>query len=147
MRHCLLLNHYGADAVTQHEDGGQLSSPKLIDPDACMMEWQVAKKKMTIDSTKKKTLLKRLYTHDRESLPTLMKLAELTLIMPAKQQNVRAFSIQNHIETNKRNQLLEKHLNCHMTSQTEGPPISQYDFHPAVRIWKKKVNRHVDNND
>ena len=67
MRHCLLLNHYGADAVTKHEDGGQLSSPKLIDPDACTMEWQVAKKKMTIDSTKKKPVETALYT--RQGVP------------------------------------------------------------------------------
>jgi hypothetical protein len=137
-----LLAHYGQAIVSK-----TVTSPALVDPVQCKQEWQLAKgivmaQMYPRDSTKK--LLQILYTHHQESLPNLMKLAELALIMPYHTADCeRAFSVQNHLKSDKRNRLLEKNLNVLMTIKVAGPAVSEYDFSKAVRIWRKKVSRRL----
>lgn len=139
-----LLEHYGKEAVNV---GKTVTRPALIDPVQCKQEWQLAKgivmeQMYPRDSTRK--LLQVLYTHHKESLPSLMKLAELALIMPYQTADCeRGFSVQNHLKSDKRNRLQEKNLNVLMTIKVAGPPVSKYDFSKAVKIWRQKVKRRL----
>ena len=141
----ILLQHYAHDATAKSYDNTVVTSPKLIDEVACRMEWSLAKQTVLSqmyprDSTQK--LLKLLFIHHRDALSNLIKLAELALIMSYQMADCeRGFSVQNHIKSQKRHRMKEKHLTDLMT--IKGPPLREYQFSKAVHVWRKKVHRRI----
>ncbi|KAK7484883.1 hypothetical protein BaRGS_00023926 [Batillaria attramentaria] len=138
-----LVDFYGKEKKTD-EHG---SSLPLIEKDACIEEWQLAKhtvlqNKYPRDSMK--VLYKILFDSHKDSFPNLLVLAQLALIMPLHTADCeRGFSCQNAIKTARRSSLKEDSLNTLMTIKCEGQPVAEHDFGDAVQLWKSKKNRRL----
>ena len=76
----ILINHYGKDQTLNN-----VVSKGIIDGDKCFLEWNILKR-LVIDQKyprdKLSGLWKLIYMYHRDSVPNLIKLADLALIMP-----------------------------------------------------------------
>ena len=140
----ILIDHHGKVAKR-----GDVSSAPLIDGDTCREEWALAKvlvaeqKYQNGDSS---YLWKALYSFHGDSLPNLLKLVNLSLIMPYQTADCeRGFSAQNLIKTSRRSLIQEDRLNIQMTIKIEGGPWEDFDFTPAISRWKQKKDRRLLN--
>ena len=137
--------HVLADFYGKEAKNGEVVSEPLIDAEACVEEWAVAKRVVLSNNYQKdslKTLYKALHDYHKDSFPNLLILANLALTMPYHTADCeRGFSKQNAIITAKRNRMQQETMNQLMMIKCEGGPIAKYDFGPAAVLWKKKKDR------
>lgn len=138
----VLASFYG-----QEKKAGDKTSKPLIDMEACIEEWSVAKQTVLQnmyprDSTK--LLYKLLHQYHKESFPNLLVLAKIALLLPLHTSDCeRGFSAQNAIKTARRSRLEEGTLNTLMTMKCEGEPIGKQDYSQAIQVWKGKKDRRI----
>ena len=139
-----LTDFFGSEARV-----GEVVSKPLLQKDACMEEWVMAKEIVMQNHYKRsstKELYKLLHEFHRDTLPNLLMLACLALILPLQTADCeRGFSVQNGIQTAKRSKMGEANLNVLMTIKCEGGPLEDMNFAPAVALWKGKKERRIFN--
>ena len=137
------INHYGKDQTLNG-----VVSKGIIDGDKCFLEWNILKRlviNQKYPRDKLSGLWKLIYMYHRDSVPNLIKLANLALIMPYQTADCeRGFSCQNAIKCSKRNRLKAESLNTLMTIKIEGGNLEEFDYSRVVDIWRDKKKRRID---
>ena len=139
----ILVKHFGQDKTIDN-----VTSKAIVDEDLALHEWSLVKdivlqQKYPLDSFA--TLWKIIHLYHSDTLPNLLKLANIALIMPYQTADCeRGFSAQNNIKNARRSRLKGKALNCLMTIKIEGGCVENFDFSPAIALWKEKKNRRID---
>ena len=76
------------------------------------------------------------------SFPSLAKLARIYRVLPPHTADCeRDFSKLNLIKPDIRNRMGESTLDFLLRIRTEGPPIGEYPFENAVKLWAQKKDR------
>ncbi len=90
--------------------------------------------------------LGRLLTHDglRVIASEILKLAEAASVLPVTSVECeRVFSAMTATKTALRNRLKNPTLNALLTIQLNGPPLAEFDFGEALRVWYRAGQRRV----
>ena len=139
-----LTSHYGTSKVT---DKGTL--PPLIQPHETKIEWRLVKKLVVRERYVRVStvnLWKTIEEFYGDSFPNLIKLAQLSLVLPLQTADVeRSFSVQNQIKTAQRNRISPEMLNQLMVVNVEGQDIKDFDFQAAAEHWKSVKPRNLFN--
>ena len=139
----ILVNHYGKDQTINN-----VVSEKIVDGDKCFVEWNILKRlviEQRYPRDRLSGLWKLIFLYHRESVPNLIKLANLALIMPYQTADCeRGFSCQNAIKSSKRSQLKADSLNSLMTIKIEGGKCEEFDYALAIERWREKKKRKID---
>ena len=137
-----LLSHYGSAKKTQ---GGK-DVPKVVDAEKCKIEWNFVKELVVREHYPVghiTELWKMLATHDSDEVQNLIKLCQVTLVLPTNTAGCeRGVSTQNRIKNALRNRLKADRLDVLMTIDIEGPPSEDFDVSTALDVWAR-TNRRI----
>ena len=138
-----LLSHYGAEKVHKW-DGGETTSPPLVDSHKAREEWTLVKEVVRAQDYPRDSLANlwgMLAMYHRDQFPTLIKLASFALTCPAQTADCeRGFSAQNRIMTCLRNRLLPETQNKLLLVK-----LGQANVHKALDLWAKSKKRLITN--
>ena len=91
-------------------------------------------------------LWKLIASNHGDLFPNLITLANIALVFPVHTADVeRGFSVQNSIKTDLRNRISSERLNTLMTIRVEGPPLEQFDYAKALKVFRDAKKRKVLN--
>ena len=139
----ILVNHYGKDKIID-----DVVSKAIIDGDKCHLEWNILKRlviQQKYPRDKMSCLWKLIHVYHSDTVPNMIRLANLALIMPYQTADCeRGFSCQNSIKSSKRSRMKSENLNALMTIKIEGGSLEDFDYSRAVDCWRDKKKRRID---
>lgn len=118
--------------------------PALLDSESIQKEWPILKGMIKGGYSKFSTedLCKRIIIRHNDMLPNFALLANIALCLQVTSVECeRSFSAQNRLKTKFRSSTKSERLDILLKIHMVGPPLTEYDPSPSIRLWLAKKRR------